>query len=118
MRETQNAMCLIVHVSAFVTYKRALRNKISQNLKKNMRDSSQGSGSPTESPRKPKKPKKTKKPKKPILRDSVGDPDPWEESLRIVFFGFFGFFGLFVFFGFCGDLFCVLYLFARFFVFF
>ena len=26
MRETQNAMCLIVHVSAFVTYKRALRD--------------------------------------------------------------------------------------------
>ena len=27
-----------------------------------------------------------------ILRDSVGEPDPWEESLRIGFFVFFVFF--------------------------
>ena len=34
--------------------------------------------------------------KKTILRD-VGEPDPWEESLRIVFFGFFFFFSFFFF---------------------
>ena len=40
--------------------------------------------------------------KKTILRDSVGEPDPWEESLRIVFFLFFlfFFFFFFLFFGF------------------
>ena len=40
--------------------------------------------------------------KKTILRDSVGEPDPWEESLRIVFF-----FWFFWFFWFLED-FCVL----------
>ena len=38
--------------------------------------------------------KKTKK--KTILRDSVGEPDPWEESLRIGFFVFFWFFCFFL----------------------
>ena len=161
-------MSLIVHISVFVTYKRALRNKqhthttqitettvqtkniqkgnntkepkegpkntlqkIPQNRtkgndtetspiihknppktkkKKILRDSSQGSGSPTESLRivffwfsytkilpKPKKPRKPKKPKKPILRDSSQGSGSPKESLRIVFFGFFGFFGFLVF---------------------
>ena len=49
---------------------------------------------------KTKKPKKPKTPKKPILRDSFGEPDPWEESRRIGFFGFFGFFGFLGFLGF------------------
>ena len=38
--------------------------------------------------------------KKTILRDSVGEPDPWEESLRICFFFlFFLFFLVFLVFG-------------------
>ena len=36
-----------------------------------------------------------RKPKKTILRDSIGEPDPWEESLRIGFVFVFLFFLVF-----------------------